>query len=193
MRFTVTGANPGSGSQTTDQFGQAVFSYTGQNAGADAIAAYADKNNNGINDGEPSDTATKNWVVPSSTPGCEIKITGGGSIVATNGDQGSFGGNAVVSATGNASGQEQYQDHGPAQPFTMNSTSVASIVCSADKTQATIYGRATINGSGSFIYRIVLQDNGSNGSTDAYGIRLSNGYDSGLQSLRSGNVDIHKK
>src|SRR5256885_5374383 len=35
VRFTVTGANPGSGSQTTDQFGQAVFSYTGQNAGAE--------------------------------------------------------------------------------------------------------------------------------------------------------------
>lgn len=192
VRFTVTGANPGSGSQTTDQFGQATFSYTGQNTGTDTIAAYADSNNNGVNDaGEPSDTATKTWVVPASTPGCEIKITGGGSIVAANGDQGTFGGNAQISATGSPSGQEQYQDHGPAQTLNVNSTSVASIVCSSDKTQATIYGRATINGSGSYIYRIVLQDNGSSGSTDAYGIRLSNGYDSGLQSLRSGNVDIH--
>jgi len=194
VRFTVTGANPGSGSQTTDQFGQAVFTYTGQNAGIDTIAAYADKNNNGVKDsGEPSDTATKTWVVPSSTPGCEIKITGGGTIVAANGDQGNFGGNAQISSTGSPSGQEQYQDHGPAQPLNAKSTSVTSIVCSSDKTQATIYGQATINGSGSYVYRIVLQDNGSSGSTDAYGIRLNSGYDSGVRSLRSGNVDIHKK
>jgi hypothetical protein len=193
VRFTVTGANPGSGSQTTDQFGQAVFSYTGQNAGIDTITAYADKNNNGVQDpGEPSDTATKTWVVPSSTPGCEIKITGGGSIIAANGDQGTFGGNAQITSTGGPSGQEQYQDHGPAQPLNAHSINVTSIVCSADKTQASIYGQATIDGSGSYVYRIVVQDNGNSGPTDAYGIRLSNGYDSGLQSLRSGNVDIHK-
>jgi hypothetical protein len=95
-------------------------------------------------------------------------------------------------SNGSVSGQEKYQDQGPVQPLNANSTSVASVVCSSDKTQATLYGQATINGSGSYTYRIVLQDNGSSGSTDAYGIRLSNGYDSGLQSLQNGNIDIHK-
>jgi hypothetical protein len=193
VRFSVTGANPGSGTQTTDQFGQAKFTYTGQNPGTDTITAYADSNNNGTKDtGEPSDTATKTWVVPPSTPGCVVKVSDGGAIIAANGDRGTFGGNAQVMSNGGVSGQEKYQDQGPVQPLNANSTSVASVVCSSDKTQATLYGQATINGSGSYTYRIVLQDNGSSGSTDAYGIRLSNGYDSGLQSLQNGNIDIHK-
>ena len=40
-------------------------------------------------------------------------------------------------------------------------------------------------------YTITVQDNGSSGSTDAYGIDLSNGYSSGLRFLKGGNVDIH--
>ena len=131
-------------------------------------------------------------MVPASTPGCVVKLSDGGAIIAANGDRGTFGGNAQVTSNGGASGQEKYQDQGPVQPLNANSTSVASVVCSSDKTQATLYGQATINGSGSYTYRIVLQDNGSSGSTDAYGIRLSNGYDSGLQSLQNGNIDIHK-
>jgi len=66
------------------------------------------------------------------------------------------------------------------------------LTCNAQQTQATIEGHATINGSGSYTFQIIVQDNGSSGSSDAYGIRLTNGYNSGVQPLRSGNVDIHK-
>jgi Bacterial Ig-like domain (group 1) len=194
VRFTVTGANPTSGSQTTDQFGQATFSYTGQNTGVDTIKAFADTNNNGSQDaGEPSDTATKTWVTQVTTPGCTVKITNGGTIVAANGDQGSFGGNAQASSSGSSSGQEQYQDHGPKQPLNAHSIDVSSVTCNAQQTQATIEGHATINGSGSYTFQIIVQDNGSGGSSDAYGIRLSNGYNSGVQPLSGGNVDIHKQ
>src|SRR5207247_4580292 len=51
-----------------------------------------------------------------STPGCSVTITNGGWIIADNGDTDSFGGNAKVSSGGSASGQEEYQDHGPVRP-----------------------------------------------------------------------------
>ena len=53
-------------------------------------------------------------------------------------------------------------------------------------------GEATVNGSGSFDYRIDVTDNAEPGAgTDTYRIRLSNGYDSGTQTLEGGNVQLH--
>ena len=98
--------------------------------GADAIEAYADNDNDNTQDpGEPFDTASKIWTVPTSTPMCEAKITQGGWIIADNGDRGSFGGNAKADQNGNPSGQENYQDHGPAQPMHVKSTQVTAITC----------------------------------------------------------------
>ena len=63
VRFTVTGSNSASGSGTTDANGQATFCYTGTVAGTDAISAYADANNNNVQDpGEPTGAATKLWL-----------------------------------------------------------------------------------------------------------------------------------
>src|SRR3989449_1605831 len=64
VRFTVTGAVNTSGSATTDANGQATFCYTGPTApGADAITAYADTDNNNVQDaGEPGGAAAKTWV-----------------------------------------------------------------------------------------------------------------------------------
>jgi hypothetical protein len=63
VRFSVTGAHSTGGSARTDATGQAVFCYTGTQAGEDTITAVADANDNGVQDpGDPSDTATKTWV-----------------------------------------------------------------------------------------------------------------------------------
>jgi hypothetical protein len=56
---------------------------------------------------------------------------------------------------------------------------------------ATIFGEATIDGSGTYAFRIDLTDLGSPGTADTYGILLSNGYNSGVHSLMGGNVTIH--
>jgi len=169
----------------TNPSGQAQFCYTGPALpGADVITAYADTNNNNTQDpGEPGDRATKTWVTPASTEGC--KVTYGGRITAANGDKATFGGNAQASAQG----QEEYQDHGPKQPRNVHSINVTSVTCSADKTQASIFGQATIDGAGTYNYRIDVKDLGK---TDTYRIRLSDGYDSGEQTLEGGNVTIHK-
>ena len=187
VRFSVTGSVTTSGSDTTDVNGDAEFCYTGPALpGNDVITAYADTNNNSVQDpGEPGDTATKVWVIPQSTPGC--KVTYGGRILAANGDKATFGGNAQAPTNG----QEQYQDHGPAADLNVHSINVQAVTCSTDGTQASIFGQATINGSGTFDYRIDLEDQGEPGTSDTYRIRLSSGYDSGEQVLDSGNVQIH--
>ena len=187
VRFSVAGSVTTAGSGTTNASGQATFCYTGPALpGADIITAYADTNNSSTQDaGEPSDTAAKTWVLPTSTPGC--KVTYGGRIEAANGDKATFGGNAQVPPKG----QEQYQDHGPAADLNVHSINVQAVTCSADGTSASIFGQATVNGSGTFNYRIDLRDLGEPGSSDTYRIRLSSGYDSGTQVLESGNVQIH--
>jgi hypothetical protein len=125
-----------------------------------------------------------------STPGCEIKINNGGWIIATNGDQGTFGGNAKVSLAGEASGQQEYQDHGPVQALHFKATSVAAVTCGDDRRSADIYGTGTIDGVGAFEYRISLQDAGEPGTGDHYRILIPAVYDSGDQTLRGGNVQI---
>ena len=64
-------------------------------------------------------------------------------------------------------------------------------MCSADETQASIFGQASSNGAGSFDFRIDVKDLGVPGRNDTYRIRLSNGYDSGEQTLEGGNIQIH--
>jgi hypothetical protein len=189
VRFTVSGAVNRAGNVTTNAVGEAQFCYTGPALpGADTIQAFADTNNNGVQDtGEPSDTASKTWVLPASTPGC--KVTNGGRITAANGDKATFGGSAKADGL---QGQEEYQDHGPARNMNVHSSAILAVTCNAAGTSASIFGTATVNGGGSFDFRIDVTDNGEPGRSDTYRIRLSNGYDSGVQTLSAGgNVQIH--
>jgi hypothetical protein len=195
--FTVTGSNSTSGSDTTDAVGEAEFCYRGRLFGLDTIDAFADTDNDGTRDpGEPSaiPPATKLWLVPASTPLCEVEFpTGGGHIVADNGDRGSFGGNAHVSPGGEPTGQQEYQDHGPVQPLNAHSINVLAVVCVRfpDRAEATIFGEATIDGMGRHPYRIDVEDRGEPGTDDTYWITLANGYNSGRHPLEGGNITIH--
>lgn len=189
VRFSVSGAVTTTGSQTTNASGEAQFCYTGPGLpGSDVITAYADTNGDNVRQPtEPTDTATKLWVLPASTPGC--KVTNGGRIQAANGDKATFGGNAK--ATG-LQGEQEYQDHGSAADLNVHSSSILAVTCSADGKSASIFGTATVNGSGSFDFRIDVTDNGEPGTgQDTYRIRLSNGYDSGTQTLAGGNIQLH--
>jgi Bacterial Ig-like domain (group 1)/Beta-propeller repeat len=63
VRFMVTGSVSAAGSCTTDENGECDFTYPGPPLpGVDAITAYADTNNNSVQDpGEPAGAATKTW------------------------------------------------------------------------------------------------------------------------------------
>ncbi len=194
VRFKVSGAVNTTGQCVTDQNGQCSFTYNGPALpGQDAISAFADTNNNGVQDPgpppEPSDVATKTWVLPASTPLCEVKITNGGWIVTDNKDRANFGGNASADGAGNASGVEEYQEQGPLTPFNLHG-SVVVVVCRST-ISATIFGDATIDGTGSHIYRIDVIDNGEPGSNDHYRMRVD-AYDSGDHTLMGGNIQVHK-
>lgn len=183
VNFSVTPPTfrtPSSGSAITNASGVAQFCYTSALPGDDVITATASGGTN------PSDTAAKTWILPGNNAAC--KVTYGGRITAANGDKATFGGNAKGSRP---AGQEEFQDHGPAVVINVHSINVLAVTCSADGTDASIFGKATINGSGSFDYRIDVQDLGEPGTTDTYRIRLSNGYDSGEQVLSGGNVQVH--
>jgi hypothetical protein len=194
VQFTVTGSSSENDVVVTDGNGEAEFCYTGPPLpGADTITAIADADDDdAFEPGEPSDVASKAWTLPITTPGCEITITNGGWIIAMNGDRASFGGNAKANEDGDVSGQEQYQDHGPVQPFNLHGTPMV-ITCGTDDTQATIFGDATINGTGSHTFRIDVRDLGEPGrGLDRYRIQVD-GYDSGDQVLQGGNVQIRRE
>jgi hypothetical protein len=186
VRFSVSGSVNTTGSVTTNAAGQATFCYTGPALpGADTITAYADTDNDNVNDpppADPEDTASKTWVIPASTEGC--KVTQGGQIVTSAGNEANFGGNAHVPPKGH----QNYLDHG--LDMHVSSLDVDAVVCRADGT-ASIFGTAEINGAGEFDYRIDVKDVAEPGTADRYRIRLSNGYDSGDQQLARGNVQIH--
>jgi hypothetical protein len=129
-----------------------------------------------------------------STAGCEVKINNGGSITALNGDRGTFGGNVKVSLSGEASGQQTYQDHGPVQALTFKAQTVDVVNCNEDDNgvkTAQIYGTGTVDGVAGYTYRIALTDEGEPGTNDMYGITIAEaGYASGDQTLDGGNVQI---
>jgi len=80
-------------------------------------------------------------------------------------------------------GNEEFQDHGPAQPFNLKGN-VLVVVCGADGKSATIFGEATINGSGSQMYRIDVRDLGEPGQgSDTYRMQWGT-YDSGDKVLQ---------
>lgn len=74
----------------------------------------------------------------------------------------------------------------------MQSIELLATTCSDDLTTASIFGTATIDGSGMFAFRIDVMDQGEPGSNDTYGIIMSDLYFSGQQQLQGGNVQIHK-
>ena len=66
-----------------------------------------------------------------------------------------------------------------------------AITCSSNLETADIYGQATINGSGSHVFRIEVTDPDSTSGSDTYWIVLDTGYDSGSHPLGGGHVEIH--
>ena len=63
IMFSVSGVNPTIGSDVTNGSGDAVFTYTGGNPGADTITAFADTDESGTREaGEPQSTAAKAWL-----------------------------------------------------------------------------------------------------------------------------------
>lgn len=188
--FTVTRTPPVAVTNTGNcvtalPSGSCTFTYPGPILPAtDAIKGCANSPN-----GPPCGAASKTWVLPVSNPLCTIDITNGGWMIADNGDKVSFGGTVHTDQAGAPSGEEQYTDK-PGN-LDVHSITIDAVTCSANLELADIYGTASINGSGTYVFRIEVSDPDSSGGPDTYWIALSNGYDSGNHALGGGTVEIH--
>jgi Tol biopolymer transport system component len=149
--FSVTGANPKSGSAVTDANGNATFCYTGLTAGADTIVATADVNKNGTADaGEPGAAASKMWTLPVTTTCGEVN--GEGNVV-TPGGKGRFE-FEVRSRVGKPShgGHVVYSDTGTANKKLVSVTIDAVIII--DSSHAEILGTGKVNGGAPQPFRV---------------------------------------
>jgi parallel beta-helix repeat protein len=182
VRFSVDSGEEGS--VGSDANGQSEFCYDGPlTPRSDAISAYADTDGDGAQDpGEPADSASKSWVLPASSDRCRVRGTG--SIVASNGDAAAFRIKAHVHNE-RSRGSLFYEDLGPADALVVRSSRMSSLACTGSN--ASVFGRT--HGSAPLSFRIDVVDAGATG--DSYRIRVSNGYDSGIQPLTSGNIWVH--
>ena len=122
--------------------------------------------------------------------------SGGGQIIAANGDPATFGGNASSerrSAT--RLGNQVYVDHGPFTTMRFRSITMDAMVCNLDARTAEMSGeRRVTTGLGTeqpVDYQIeVFAPNNRGGLPDFYRITLSNGYNSGLQPVVHGNINL---
>jgi hypothetical protein len=75
VRYTVSGANPQSGSVVLNAAGQAQISYVGHNAGIDTTQLFVDLAGNGVKTpGDPSGTAAVTFSPPPPTPNSSYKV-----------------------------------------------------------------------------------------------------------------------
>ncbi|WP_300565887.1 choice-of-anchor P family protein [Flavobacterium sp.] len=115
-------------------------------------------------------------------------ITGGGWLTAPSGAKGNF---AVAGGikNGNFWGHLNYIDHGAGGPKIKGNSITSYNVLSP--TRREIKGTCEINGSGNYLYTVVVTDNGEPGTNDTFSL-VTNGYNvSGV--LRGGNIQLHKQ
>ena len=125
--------------------------------------------------------------VPPSTAGA--KVTAGGWIPVVN-DKGTFGLTAKANASGTASGNLTYQDHG-VLARTVKSTAVTSVTLTEGGRCARILGDAKVNNTANAGFQVDVCDNGEPGKdSDTFSIVMSDGYTASGQ-LGGGNVQIH--
>jgi hypothetical protein len=135
-------------------------------------------------------TATCSFTVTVVTPPstASAKVTGGGDIAVVGGTA-TFGMVEITSADGTPKGNFTYQDHATGRM--VKSTQITAVVVTG--THARIFGKATVNGSGSFDFVLDVDDLGEPGANvDTFRIEMSDGYVAGGTVLDGGNIQIHK-
>lgn len=179
---TADGSPVASFQCVTNASGQCSFLYEGPEfPRADAITACVDRDDSGsIDPTDPCAAATKEWVLPASTPGSS---NGGGQFIdASTDDDINFAFN-FKSDAGRTKGSCHVNDR--ALGTTVKCLDVLAYV--QGKGEATVYGTAEVNGVPGY-YKIVLTD-GAPGS-DSFSIITQGGYAAGGE-VAEGNVQIH--
>jgi hypothetical protein len=125
----------------------------------------------------------------------DCMVSGGGRLLAANGDPATFGGSAATERS--QVGHQVYIDHGPVTPIRFRSLTMTALVCNLDARTAEMIGTGQVDtalGPQLVQYRIAVFDP-TRGAivSDRYRITLSNGYDSGERPVVHGNITIHAR
>jgi uncharacterized repeat protein (TIGR01451 family) len=136
--------------------------------------------------GSTSPPLIQTVATPPSTE--SVKVNGGGSILLTTGGSGTFGLVGMVSKSDVPSGNVEYQDHDTG--MNIKSTTITAVVVTGIHAQ--MFGKATVNGAGSFDFVVDVDDLGEPGTgVDKFRIQLSNGYTAGPALISGGNIQVH--
>jgi hypothetical protein len=187
VRFVVTGSVTTTGSCTTNKEGSCTFTYDGPDfPGADAIHAYVDSDNDGMQDvGEAFADAAKAWILPVTTPG---QVTGGGQTMSGAIIHGvTFGFNAHSDGE-NTKGHCNVLDH--ASNINIRCLDVTALVQVGQ--HATFFGNALVDGVPTE-YRIDVNDVDEPGAyLDMFLIQTREGYSAGGV-VTNGNIQVHTR
>jgi Bacterial Ig-like domain (group 1) len=184
--FTVEGAVTAEGECRTNQEGECTFTFAGPTfPGLATITGCADSNGNGQADpAEPCGEATKEYILPVSTPG---KTTGGGQILHVDGAGVTFALTFQSDADG-VKGECNVVDH-PSGQAKVNCLDVLAYVQTAN--EATVYGNATVDGEPAGLFRIHVVDGGESGiGRDEFDIETQDGY-ARAGPLTQGDIQVH--
>lgn len=165
-----------------------MFSYVGPLPGDDTIHAYADTDGDGVmGPGEPDAIASKTWVLPPSTAG---RIEGDGKVQPKHTPERHFKIQGVEMAGGALKGRIEFRDREPDPRYAVRSLTIEAVVVNGRA--AAIFGTAEIEGTpGAFTFWVDVVDNGQPGrGHDTFGIRVSDGYDSGVAALTAGGIAV---
>lgn len=123
----------------------------------------------------------------------DCNVMGGGHLLTAAGDEATFGGSA--STRRRDLGHQIYSDHGPAAEMRFTTLEIASLTCIEDGRYATLTGTGVVETDGgpdqTVEFRLEMQDGRDGRIGDGYHLTLSNGYDSGLQPVLHGEVQVH--
>ena len=183
-RFAVSGSVSAEGTCRTDSAGACSFTYAGPPfPGTDAISAFADANENGTQDeGEPADTATKEWALPDSTTG---RASGWGAIPGASGRKVRF----YFSARNDGELRGSCTVNDRAEAAAIRCVDVTAFVVSGD--EVTFYGHATVNGVAT-TYVIHAADKAQPGAgQDTFSIQTASGY-AAAGTLTQGNIRVQE-
>jgi hypothetical protein len=137
-------------------------------------------------DYDPWLTVRNGVVCGTPTSTADAKVNGGGTILVPGG-KATFSLEANTKKDGPPQGHLNYQDS--AAGIVVKSTAITAVTVTGS--HATIYGIATINGTGSYGFVVDVDDNGEPGvGADIFRIQLSSSY-TRVNTLNGGNIQVH--
>jgi probable HAF family extracellular repeat protein len=203
VSFSASGPGSSSGtpctlSQSSPSVASCAVSFTSLSPEAPTITASYDGDTMHTRSGGGTSVMI---AMPASTKGCQIQ--GEGLIIAANGDRARSAFDVRVPSSSGRNGEHgrrvvSYRDLGPAQRFQLVSLDVQALTCTPGRTPSgSVFGTGKVDRSSTMFFRIDVTAAANTNSQHrspryrgSYRIRLTNGYDSGPEPLRTGQIKI---